>query len=92
MLKKSLLTISLLMFVLSVPTQAQDAAWDEALLHNDVDPWEGFNRKVFTFKAVDRLFKLLNSVFKLGDSFLSRHSCSQMFVVYMVLNPHYLIL
>lgn len=49
MLKKSLLTISLLMFVLSVPTQAQDAAWDEALLHNDVDPWEGFNRKVFTF-------------------------------------------
>jgi phospholipid-binding lipoprotein MlaA len=49
MLKKSWLTICLLAFVLSIPAQAQDAAWDEALLQNDVDPWEGFNRKMFTF-------------------------------------------
>lgn len=31
------------------PVNAQDAAWDEALLQNDVDPWESFNRKVFNF-------------------------------------------
>lgn len=28
---------------------AQDAAWDEALLENNADPWESTNRKIFDF-------------------------------------------
>lgn len=39
----------LLLLAFVHPVKAQDAAWDEALLQNDVDPWEGFNRKVFNF-------------------------------------------
>jgi phospholipid-binding lipoprotein MlaA len=40
----------LLVFLVSMPmAQAQDAAWDESLLQNDVDPWEDFNRSVFGF-------------------------------------------
>lgn len=46
---KKALTIFLVSFVIALPVQAQDAAWDEALLENDVDPWEDFNRKVFAF-------------------------------------------
>lgn len=46
---KHFLPVMLLSFALGLPAQAQDAAWDEALLQNDVDPWEDFNRKVFNF-------------------------------------------
>jgi phospholipid-binding lipoprotein MlaA len=46
---KTALSVLLLCLSLVPAVQAQDAAWDEALLENDVDPWEGFNRKVFGF-------------------------------------------
>lgn len=46
---KSTLSVLLLCFWLVPAVHAQDAAWDEALLENDVDPWEEFNRKVFGF-------------------------------------------